>query len=91
MNRDPDSGGEIGAAPQFDVPATDAQELIQIVNQIMPFGRFQGRRLIELPEPYLVWFHNRGFPEGALGRRMAAMYEIKVNGLEKLLQPLIGR
>lgn len=69
----------------------DSEELIRIVNQIMPFGRYQGRRLIELPEPYLVWFHNQGFPEGLLGRRMAVMYEIKVNGLEKMLAPLIGR
>jgi len=69
----------------------DSEELIRIVNQIMPFGRYQGRRLIELPEPYLVWFHNQGFPEGQLGRRMAVMYEIKANGLEKMLAPLIGR
>lgn len=69
----------------------DSEELIRIVNQVMPFGRYQGRRLIELPEPYLVWFHNQGFPEGVLGRRMAVMYEIKVNGLEKMLAPLIVR
>jgi uncharacterized protein (DUF3820 family) len=77
----------------MDEPADlgDSEELIRIVNQVMPFGRYQGRRLIELPEPYLVWFHNQGFPEGQLGRRMAVMYEIKVNGLEKMLAPLIGR
>lgn len=68
----------------------DAVELIKVVNQIMPFGRFHGRRLIELPEPYLVWFHQQGFPSGVLGRRLEIMYEIKVNGLEKLLEPLIG-
>ena len=77
----------------MDEPADlgDSEELIRIVNQVLPFGRYQGRRLIELPEPYLVWFHNQGFPEGQLGRRMAVMYEIKVNGLEKMLAPLIGR
>ena len=77
----------------MDEPADlgDSEELIRIVNHVMPFGRYQGRRLIELPEPYLVWFHNQGFPEGQLGRRMAVMYEIKVNGLEKMLAPLIGR
>jgi len=42
----------------------DPEELARIVNQVTPFGRFQGRRLIELPEPYLVWFHNQGFPNG---------------------------
>ena len=69
----------------------DARELIGVVNQIMPFGRFKGRRLIELPEPYLVWFHNQGFPDSVLGRRMAIMHEIKVNGLEGMLAPLVAR
>lgn len=66
-------------------------ELIATVNQIMPFGRFKGSLLIELPEPYLVWFAREGFPGGTLGRRMALMHEIKVNGLETMLKPLIGR
>ena len=65
------------------------EELLQTINQLMPFGRYKGRRLIELPEPYLVWFHGQGFPDGVLGRRLALMHEIKVNGLEKMLQPLI--
>ena len=69
----------------------DARELIVVVNQIMPFGRFKGRRLIELPAPYLVWFHNQGFPDSLLGRRMAIMHEIKVNGLEAMLAPLVDR
>lgn len=55
----------------------------------MPFGRFKGSRLIDLPEPYVVWFKGQGFPGGLLGERLALMYEIKVNGLEKLIRPLI--
>lgn len=77
-------------SPLESVFSEDHQELLAIVNQEMPFGRFQGRRLIELPEPYLVWFKGEGFPNGKLGERMAVMYEIKTNGIERLLQPLVG-
>ena len=67
----------------------DEAELIATVNQVMPFGRFKGTKLIDLPEPYVVWFKTEGFPNGYLGRRLALMYEIKANGLEPLLRPLI--
>lgn len=65
------------------------EELIALANQVMPFGKYKGDLLLDLPEPYLVWFHGEGFPNGKLGERMAAMYEVKVNGLEKLLRPLV--
>ncbi|QIR13890.1 DUF3820 family protein [Shewanella aestuarii] len=67
----------------------DEQQLIDAVNQVMPFGKYAGRKLIQLPEPYLVWFHGKGFPEGKLGQQLALMYEVKLNGLEDMLQPLI--
>jgi uncharacterized protein (DUF3820 family) len=54
----------------------------------MPFGKYKDRFLIDLPDAYLVWFARRGFPEGKLGRMLAAVMEIKVNGLESLLRPL---
>jgi uncharacterized protein (DUF3820 family) len=54
----------------------------------MPFGKYEGRRIIDLPEDYLVWFAGKGFPEGKLGRMMQAVYEIKLNGLETLFDPL---
>lgn len=57
----------------------------------MPFGRFAGTRLIDLPEPYVVWFKGQGFPAGLLGQRLALMYEIKANGLEKLIRPLLDK
>ncbi len=63
-------------------------DLQKIANMKMPFGRFKYRPLIDLPEPYVVWFHGQGFPEGELGRLLAQLYEIKVNGLESLFEPL---
>ena len=64
-------------------------DLVALANTRMPFGRYAGRYLVRLPEEYLLWFEQRGYPEGELGRKLAAMLEIKVNGLEGLLLPLI--
>lgn len=69
---------------------SNQQKLVEAVNQVMPFGKYAGRKLLQLPEPYLVWFHNKGFPEGKLGEQLALMYEIKLNGLENMLQPLLS-
>ena len=63
-------------------------ELLELANARMPFGKYKDRYLTELPEAYLIWFRQRGYPEGALGRRLEAMYEIKLNGLEKMLRQL---
>ena len=65
------------------------QALIEAINQTMPFGKYAGRKLLQLPEPYLVWFHRKGFPEGKLGQQLALMYEVKLNGLETMLKPLL--
>ncbi|OWV03028.1 MULTISPECIES: DUF3820 family protein [unclassified Fibrobacter] len=62
--------------------------LLELANTTMPFGRYQGVRLIDLPEPYVVWYHSKGFPNGHLGELLGLLYEIKVNGLEPLLEPL---
>ena len=58
------------------------------INQVMPFGKYKGRKLLDLPEPYLVWLHANGFPKGKLGEQLGLMYEIKLNGLEGMLEPL---
>ncbi len=68
----------------------DQQLFLKALNQVMPFGRYQGQRLIDIPEAYFVWFKRQGFPDNTLGREMALIYEIKLNGLESLVRPLIG-
>lgn len=67
------------------------QELYAAINQIMPFGKYQGRKLLELPEPYLVWFNQQGFPDNKLGKQLALIYEVKLNGLEGMLRPLLKK
>lgn len=64
------------------------QLLKDLVTMQMPFGKYKGRILCDLPESYLIWFQNAGFPPGKLGELIATLYEIKLNGLEYLLQPL---
>lgn len=66
------------------------EELLrEAVNVEMPFGKYKGRKLIELPEPYLVWFNAQGFPNSKLGQQLALLYEIKLNGLEDLVRPFV--
>lgn len=67
------------------------QQLIELANMKMPFGKFQGRYLVDLPEFYVIWYKNNGFPKGKLGEQLQLIYEIKVNGLEHLIRPLIRR
>ncbi len=66
----------------------DPEQMIRLVKMRMPFGKYKGRRLIDLPEPYVVWFSQKGFPDGQLGEMLRAVYEIKANGLEYLFKPL---
>jgi uncharacterized protein (DUF3820 family) len=62
----------------------DRDAFRELQNYRMPFGQYKGTRLIDLPEPYVVWFSRKGFPKGKLGRLLQSVYEIKVNGLEYL-------
>lgn len=66
----------------------DRAYLLRLARTRMPFGKHAGFLLMDLPEPYLVWLRQQGFPEGELGEMLQCMYEIKLNGLEHLLDPL---
>jgi uncharacterized protein (DUF3820 family) len=57
----------------------------------MPFGKYKGVLICNLPEFYLVWYYRKGFPQGKLGMLMGTMYEIKLNGLESLLKPFFKK
>src|SRR5690606_20434355 len=73
---------------QPDVLA-DSGQLLEAINQIMPYGRYAGRRVAGLPEAYLVRYQREGFPNSKLGRQLALIYEVKLNGLEGMLRPLL--
>ena len=77
-----------GQSPGIQIP--DANYLIKLAQTKMPFGKYAGVRLVDLPEPYVIWFSQKGFPKGELGEMLKNVYEIKVNGLEYLFKPLIN-
>lgn len=70
------------------VAGGEPNDFLELAKMRMPFGKYQGRLLIDLPEPYVIWLANNGFPEGKLGRMLRTVFEIKVNGLEYLFTPL---
>ncbi|WP_025675382.1 DUF3820 family protein [Salinivibrio socompensis] len=67
----------------------DKAQLIKLANMPMPFGKYTGRVLIDLPEEYLLWFQNKAeFPKGELGELMQLCLALKVEGLESVVKPL---
>lgn len=69
------------------LPMNPAQ-LQRLFTTEMPYGKYKGRRIADLPGNYLAWFAREGFPRGDLGRLLALMHEIDHNGLSELLAPL---
>lgn len=69
---------------------TDNSILTDLATLTMPYGKYKGVLLAHLPEPYLAWYHAKGFPKGRMGMLLQSLYEIKLNGLEYLLKPLIA-
>ncbi|MDG1452568.1 MAG: DUF3820 family protein [Polaribacter sp.] len=70
---------------------TDQQFLIDLSKMKMPFGKYKGRFLIDLPEHYVVWYKTKGFPNGKLGKQMDLVYELQLNGLEEMIRELRKR
>ena len=69
----------------------DKQFLIKLAHTKMPYGKYEGRYLIDLPESYIVWYDGKGFPKGKLGDMLTQVYELKVNGLEDLIRSIQKR
>lgn len=57
----------------------------------MPFGKYKGRYLIDLPENYLIWYKNKGFPNGKIGKQLESVYELQLNGLEYIVKEIRKR
>ena len=72
----------------MDKITPDPDFLLELAAARMPFGKDKGQLLIDLPEPYVVWFKQQGFPHGKLGKQLETVYVIKANGLEHLFDPL---
>jgi uncharacterized protein (DUF3820 family) len=72
----------------MDISLSNPEYLLKLIKTRMPFGKYKGKLLVDLPEPYLVWFSQQGFPDGKIGEMLRSVYEIKLNGLEYLLKPL---
>ena len=64
------------------------ENLLKLKNNPMPYGKYKGIKLIDLPESYVIWIYENALPKGEIGELLAELYEIKVNGLEKLIKEL---
>ncbi|WKD84926.1 hypothetical protein KCTC32516_00262 [Polaribacter huanghezhanensis] len=64
------------------------QFLIDVSKMKMPYGKYKGTFLIDLPEHYVVWYNNKGFPKGKLGLMLGLVYELKLNGLEDIVRKI---
>lgn len=65
--------------------------LLELAHAKMHFGKYKGYYLSDIPEYYLIWYRNKGFPDNKLGRQMAEVFELKVNGLEGILRKIRNR
>jgi len=68
-----------------DIQAKARADMEKLASMTMPFGKYRDRRILDVPEDYLLWFKQKGFPKGELGRIMQLTLELKINGLEGLI------
>ena len=87
----PDAGTAARNAEPWHNTPMQVPDLERLVTVTMPFGKYKGRLLADLPGHYLNWFAREGFPRGELGRLLALMHEMDHNGLKGLLEPLRKR
>lgn len=85
-NKKASSSKEVSQSPGFE--DNQYAQLLELAEYRMPFGKYTGIKLVDLPEPYVVWFAQQGYPKGKLGELMKIVYEIKVNGLEYLFEKM---
>jgi uncharacterized protein (DUF3820 family) len=77
-------------AEKVDIDPENRALLVELANTRMPFGKYKGLHLIDLPEAYLAWFARNGFPKSKLGRHLESALAIRMNGLEHLVRPLVS-
>ena len=66
----------------------DRSFMIKLVKFKMPFGQYEGWYITDLPVHYLEWFNRQGFPDGVLGQYLSTVYEVKLNGLDDVIEPI---
>ena len=77
---------EKGQVIETNTTEKNRAKMAKLIEYRMPFGKYKNVRLVDLPEPYVVWFSKTGFPSGELGEMLSIVHEIKVNGLEYLFK-----
>ncbi|MCA9682133.1 MAG: DUF3820 family protein [Myxococcales bacterium] len=85
---DPPEEGKFSTVGIVELPKPDPELLLDLLRVRMPFGKYEGLVLLDLPQPYLVWFAQKGFPKGKLGEQLALALEVKHNGLESMVRKL---
>jgi uncharacterized protein (DUF3820 family) len=88
LHRRDEASGEQLPAGSMLTSEGGREYLLQLVCARMPYGRYKNVLLVDLPETYIMWFARKGFPKGKLGGMLQSLYEIKLNGLESLLEPI---